>query len=336
MKDITRQDVLGALAEFDQIGRDAFLDKYKMGKATVFVIRQDGRDYDSKAIFAAAHGHHPGLAPLKAVDFSGGEGGPVKHLRKLGFNVPPKSLDWTRDELILACDLSRQNNWKWMPPSDPRVGELSELLIAMPIYPLEMRGPAFRNTNSVVLKMQNISTQRDAYAKKRTKGNVLDAAVLRDFEKRPNEMIATAEAIRTGIRSGQLQGSYESLTDIDDIESEAPEGRLLERKHFVRERDRKKRQEKIDEFRRKNAGKLVCEICSFDFKERYGEHGEGYIECHHIVPLHASGETKTKLGDLILICSNCHRMIHRRTPWLKPEELRELIDGATRDSRPDG
>jgi 5-methylcytosine-specific restriction protein A len=36
-----------------------------------------------------------------------------------------------------------------------------------------------------------------------------------------------------------------------------------------------------------------------------------------------------------LICSNCHRMIHRRAPWLKPEELRELIVRATRDSRPD-
>ena len=65
-------------------------------------------------------------------------------------------------------------------------------------------------------------------------------------------------------------------------------------------------------------GQLACETCGFDFKAMCGPHGDGYIECHHVIPLHASGETKTRLDDLILICSNCHRMIHRRTGvvWL--------------------
>lgn len=27
-------------------------------------------------------------------------------------------------------------------------------------------------------------------------------------------------------------------------------------------------------------GKLICEVCEFDFKTRYGEIGDGYIEGH--------------------------------------------------------
>jgi putative restriction endonuclease len=33
------------------------------------------------------------------------------------------------------------------------------------------------------------------------------------------------------------------------------------------------------------------------------------------------GDT-TRLEDLALLCANCHRMIHRASPWLSVEELR--------------
>ncbi|MBD4677824.1 HNH endonuclease, partial [Xanthomonas citri pv. citri] len=56
-----------------------------------------------------------------------------------------------------------------------------------------------------------------------------------------------------------------------------------------------------------------------------GEHGAGYIEVHHRVPLHVSGTVMTSLEDLALLCSNCHRMIHRRRPWLTVEQLNELV-----------
>ncbi|WP_245687108.1 HNH endonuclease [Streptacidiphilus griseoplanus] len=74
---------------------------------------------------------------------------------------------------------------------------------------------------------------------------------------------------------------------------------------------------------------LACEVCNFNFEQAYGERGVGYIECHHIVPLHVAGEGATKLADLALICSNCHRMIHRRAPWPTPLELRAAIQSAT-------
>ncbi|WP_113653182.1 HNH endonuclease [Pedobacter namyangjuensis] len=58
-------------------------------------------------------------------------------------------------------------------------------------------------------------------------------------------------------------------------------------------------------------GNLHCECCDFDFKKIYGSIGTNFIECHHRVPIATGGERKTYLEDLALVCSNCHRMLHR-------------------------
>jgi hypothetical protein len=72
--------------------------------------------------------------------------------------------------------------------------------------------------------------------------------------------------------------------------------------------------------------KLNCEACDFNFNEFYGERGNGYIECHHLLPVsQMSINHKTKLDDLCLLCSNCHRIIHRKTPWLTLKELKAII-----------
>lgn len=82
--------------------------------------------------------------------------------------------------------------------------------------------------------------------------------------------------------------------------------------HFARERDaqlveRKKRSVLVTK------GKLSCEVCGFDFKERYGDLGAEFCEVHHLKPLaHRSGNEPTMLEELAIVCSNCHRMLHRR------------------------
>ena len=57
-----------------------------------------------------------------------------------------------------------------------------------------------------------------------------------------------------------------------------------------------------------------CCICGFDFELVYGERGKGFIEVHHTKPL---SEVEDEIvidpaTDLVPVCSNCHRMIHRR------------------------
>ena len=75
---------------------------------------------------------------------------------------------------------------------------------------------------------------------------------------------------------------------------------------------------------KKKHGRFFCEVCEFDFAEEYGARGKDYIEAHHRLPISQLSEAvKVKIDDLALVCSNCHRMLHR-TPWITVEELREL------------
>jgi len=72
----------------------------------------------------------------------------------------------------------------------------------------------------------------------------------------------------------------------------------------------------------------VCQACGFDFEATYGELGNNYIECHHLNPL-AERDTHdivtSTLSDVTVLCSNCHRMAHRRKPVMAVNELKKLI-----------
>ncbi len=71
-----------------------------------------------------------------------------------------------------------------------------------------------------------------------------------------------------------------------------------------------------------------CSICGFDFKKVYGSLGEGYIEIHHKKPLYSLDdevEVNPKT-DLAPVCSNCHRMLHRRRDRIiSIDELKNLV-----------
>jgi len=59
LSDITRPAVLDAMAEFDRLGREVFLDTYRFGRALSYFVEIDGKLYDSKAIAGYAHGQVP-------------------------------------------------------------------------------------------------------------------------------------------------------------------------------------------------------------------------------------------------------------------------------------
>lgn len=58
-------------------------------------------------------------------------------------------------------------------------------------------------------------------------------------------------------------------------------------------------------------GNVFCEVCGFDFSKRYGKIGKGFIEAHHITPFSESQLSSIKTSDFRMVCSNCHRMLHR-------------------------
>jgi len=116
---------------------------------------------------------------------------------------------------------------------------------------------------------------------------------------------------------------------------EAVEGGMLIRLHRLRERNVEVVQTKKAQVFQAN-GRLRCEVCDFDFQEQFGDLGKDFIECHHKKALSTllPGQ-KTKLSDLALVCSNCHRMLHRGKPWPSVDQLRAMIQkqpSATLDS----
>ena len=53
----------------------------------------------------------------------------------------------------------------------------------------------------------------------------------------------------------------------------------------------------------------VEQVCSFDFSTTYGTHGTGFIEVHHVSPLHTlKPGSRTRLQDVAVLCANCHRI----------------------------
>lgn len=82
--------------------------------------------------------------------------------------------------------------------------------------------------------------------------------------------------------------------------------------HKRRERSSALRKAKVKHFLTTNDF-IHCELCRINLNDKYPNSlSEGYIEVHHIKPISILAEhTPTHIDDLILLCPNCHRMVHR-------------------------
>lgn len=84
---ITREGVLAAMAEFDKLGREAFLKKYGFGASARFRVKYRRRSYDSKAIVGVAFGYTHGVPALSSREFSGGAATVQRVLDRLKFGM---------------------------------------------------------------------------------------------------------------------------------------------------------------------------------------------------------------------------------------------------------
>lgn len=229
---------------------------------------------------------------------------------------------WTRDELILALDLYLRYRPLTPPQDHPEVSALSKLLNSLNVHLDPPDKQTFRNVNSVHMKLCNFLSLDPQYkGKGLTRGGAEDTAVWNEFSENPPKLALTAGAIRASAASNDIG----ALSAPAEEEEEFPEGRLLFRAHRARERN--SRLSKLAKDRAlKTHGRLACEACAFDFGMRYGMLGKGYIECHHVIAIsELAPGAKTRLKDIVLLCSNCHRMVHRRRPWLGIGELKQLV-----------
>ena len=73
-----------------------------------------------------------------------------------------------------------------------------------------------------------------------------------------------------------------------------------------------------------------CCICNINFKESYGEIGEGFIHVHHVKPLYSLDEEVVidPSKDLVPVCPNCHAIIHRKkNQILSIDEVKQIYRG---------
>jgi hypothetical protein len=88
--DVTRDDVVRALKDYDRLGPDQFFAQHGYGPSRSYELVWNRRRYPHKAILGTAYELATGrrLAPG---DFEGGKTGAVAVLTKLGFTVKEKA-----------------------------------------------------------------------------------------------------------------------------------------------------------------------------------------------------------------------------------------------------
>lgn len=243
---------------------------------------------------------------------------------------PARRPNWSRDETILALDLYQRRK---PPPgkTDREVLALSQLLRSLR-PDLSADDPEFRNPSGVYMKLMNLrAVDPDHDGSGLSSARATDREVMGEFGGDPALLALTAARIREAMSVGGIDLEVAERVEADGI-TEAREGRVLTAVHVRRERN-----PKLIEAAKKKAyaehGALRCEACGFDFEAVYGERGAGFIEAHHTVPLAEADVDgrKTKIEDLALVCSNCHRMIHRARPWLTVHALKKIIERKSRN-----
>ena len=86
---VTRDEVVRAIDEYDQLGAEAFFSAHGYAPTTTYDLVWDKRRYPPKAILGTAYEFATGTR-LASGDFEGGKSGAVKVLGSLGFTVQPR------------------------------------------------------------------------------------------------------------------------------------------------------------------------------------------------------------------------------------------------------
>lgn len=234
---------------------------------------------------------------------------------------------WSRDELILALDLYMRHRASPPGKDSPEIAELSEVLNQLGAVLGQRTSGTYRNPNGVYMKLMNFRRFDPDYTSDGktglTRGNQDESRVWDQFAGDPLRLAEVSRFIRQGISDHRTDEDL-AVPDEPGIE-EAEEGKVATRVHRYRERDRRLVEEaKIQAL--KTHGRLFCVACGFDFSERYGDVGANIIDVHHTRPVHTMqpGE-KTKVVDLTLLCSNCHRVVHSRRKWLTIDQVKAAL-----------
>ncbi|MDP4006710.1 EVE domain-containing protein [Methylobacterium sp. NEAU K] len=114
----------------------------------------------------------------------------------------------------------------------------------------------------------------------------------------------------------------------DDADDDEKLFSVVERKRYREHRRIERASTAAAEVKRVRG--FTCEACGFAFGDMYGDLGSEFIEAHHLHPLASLSEgeeIRFGINDFAVLCSNCHRMIHR---WHDPSDLEGFAQALTR------
>ncbi len=144
--------------------------------------------------------------------------------------------------------------------------------------------------------------------------------------------IRTVQGIYLARATGTLEAILEQAMGLEEVESTDDESghvAFAEARRLARERYFFARNPNLGRKAKERDG-YRCVVCELYFPDRYPGIGEKFIEAHHVNPLSErperewSQELKTAPDDVVSLCSNCHRMVHRKRPALSVSELRAI------------
>ena len=155
------------------------------------------------------------------------------------------------------------------------------------------------------------------------------------YQGRPARHRCATCAFIEGVAHGAADTDVDTVEIADESGQESQgsvEGAPAWRMHRTYERDSRNRANAIVYHGNK------CFGCGFSFDDVYTpEHARGYIEIHHLQPLSTGPRVIDPHLDLIPLCANCHRMVHRHAnDWLDLEELKQLIAKAQGETQNGG
>ena len=166
------------------------------------------------------------------------------------------------------------------------------------------------NLNLAILQEGNLSKQNWT---PQLNGIIIKSEVLADLEEKWNAFLAK-QGVTPQVSSRPLITEYSQEIYL--------EGKAIEVVQTRYERNIQARKACIDYH-----GSFSCQICNFDFEQKYGDIGKEFIHVHHLIQVSTKKEIYEidPISDLIPVCPNCHAMLHKRNPPFTIEELRELM-----------
>jgi len=128
-----------------------------------------------------------------------------------------------------------------------------------------------------------------------------------------SDLQAIVRAYRALTYRGGIDADVEGQTDLAEEFGIPPQTSITEVRKYAYHR--KIERNRTAAHHAKKFHGTRCQACDLDFGERYGKIGQGLIEAHHLRPIATlEGGVPVKYdlaADFAVLCSNCHRMIHR-------------------------